>query len=68
MNGMRDWVSFAEIKKRITLEQVLRSYEVDWLRHSGIDQYRGRCPIHHGQAVRSGKPLCGCKDGVITPA
>ena len=46
---MREWVSFAEIKRRITLEQVLRSYEVTWLRRSGVDQYRGRCPIHQGQ-------------------
>jgi len=46
---MREWVDFAEIKRRITLEQVLRSYEVTWLRHSGVDQYRGRCPIHQGE-------------------
>lgn len=46
---MRAWVSFAEIKKRITLEQGLRSYQVNWLRRSGVDQYRGRCPIHRGQ-------------------
>jgi DNA primase len=46
---MREWVSFVEIKRRITLEQVLRSYEVTWLRRSGVDQYRGRCPIHRGQ-------------------
>jgi hypothetical protein len=29
---VRDWVSFAEIKSRVTLAQVLRSYQVDWLR------------------------------------
>lgn len=46
---MRRWVSFAEIKRRVTLAQVLRSYQVDWLRRSGLDQYRGRCPIHQGQ-------------------
>jgi DNA primase len=46
---MREWVSFAEIKQRVTLEQVLRSYQVNWLRRSGVDQYRGRCPIHRGQ-------------------
>jgi len=46
---VRDWVSFAEIKSRITLAQVLRSYQVDWLRRSGLGQYRGRCPIHRGQ-------------------
>jgi len=46
---MSDWVSFAEIKSRVTLAQVLRSYQVDWLRGSGLGQYRGRCPIHRGQ-------------------
>ena len=46
---MREWVDFAEIKRRIPLERVLRSYGVDWLRRSGVDQYRGRCPIHRGQ-------------------
>jgi len=46
---VRDWVSFAEIKSRVTLAQVLRSYQVDWLRGSGRGQYRGRCPIHRGQ-------------------
>jgi DNA primase len=46
---MREWVSFAEIKRRIPLQQVLRGYGVNWLRRSGVDQYRGRCPIHRGQ-------------------
>jgi DNA primase len=46
---MGEWVSFAEIKRQVTLEQVLRCYEVNWLRRSGVDQYRGRCPIHRGQ-------------------
>lgn len=46
---MREWVSFAEIKRRVTLEQMLRCYGVNWLRRSGVDQYRGRCPIHGGQ-------------------
>jgi DNA primase len=43
------WVSFAEVKRRVRLHQVLQSYGVDWLRRSGSDQYRGRCPIHRGQ-------------------
>lgn len=46
---MSGWVSFAEIQERVSLEQVLRSYRVDWLRPSGPDQYRGRCPIHGGE-------------------
>jgi len=46
---MSAWVSFAEIKRRVPLAQVLRRYQVEGLRRSGIDQYRGRCPIHRGQ-------------------
>ncbi len=46
---MGEWVSFGEIKRRITLDQVLRSYQVAGLRRSGVDQYRGRCPIHGGE-------------------
>lgn len=53
MNGVSDWVSFSEIKKRATLEQMLRFYEVDWLRGSGVHQYRGRCPIHQGQGTEA---------------
>jgi hypothetical protein len=50
---MHEWVSFSEIKNRVTLERVLRSYRVDWLRRSGLQQYRGRCPIHQGQGVEA---------------
>jgi DNA primase len=50
---MNDWVSFSEIKNRVTLERVLRSYRVDWLRRSGPRQYRGRCPIHRGQGAEA---------------
>jgi DNA primase len=50
---MSDWVSFAEIKRRIALEQVLHRYQVDWLRRSGPHQYRGRCPIHQGQGTEA---------------
>ena len=49
LSGMGEWVSFREIKRRITLEQVLRAYAVTWLRRSGVNQYRGRCPIHRGE-------------------
>ena len=46
---MANWVSFAEVKSRVTLEQVLRAYQVKGLRRSGRHQYRGRCPIHQGE-------------------
>jgi len=50
---MSDWVSFAEIKSRVRLEEVLRSYGVDWLRRSGSQQYRGSCPIHLGEGTEA---------------
>lgn len=50
---MSEWVSFAEVKRRMGLEQALRSYRIDWLRRSGRQQYRGRCPIHGGQGIEA---------------
>jgi len=50
---MNDWVSFSEIKSRVALEQVLRRYQIDWLRRSGLHQYRGRCPIHQGEGTEA---------------
>jgi DNA primase len=44
---MINWLDFKSIKRSVTLESVLRHYQVK-LRRSGIGQYRGRCPIHHG--------------------
>ena len=35
LSGMRDWVSFAEIKSQVKLAEVMHSYGVDWLRRSG---------------------------------
>ena len=46
---MASWVSFAEVKSRVTLEQVLMAYQVGGLRRSGPYPYRGRCPIHQGE-------------------
>jgi DNA primase len=46
---MANWVNFAEIKAQTKLAGVLRRYGVDWLRGSGPQQYRGRCPIHRGE-------------------
>src|SRR6266542_2570608 len=50
---MSDWVSFADIKRQVPLEEVLRSYGVDWLQRSGPQQYRGRCPIHRGEGTEA---------------
>ena len=50
---MPGWVSFSEIKRQVSLDQVLRHYQVDWLRRSGLDQYRGHCPIHRGQGTEA---------------
>ncbi len=40
-------LDFKSIKRGVTLESVLRHYQVK-LRRSGKDQYRGCCPIHRG--------------------
>lgn len=40
-------LDFQSIKRRVTMESVLRHYGVE-LRLSGKDQYRGCCPIHGG--------------------
>src|ERR1043166_7445654 len=45
---MQNWVDFADIKRSVTLAPLLRQYRVQ-LRRSGIDQYRGCCPIHGGE-------------------
>src|SRR5688500_5999695 len=50
---MSEWVSFSRIKSQVRLEQVLRSYRVDWLRRSGPQHYRGRCPIHQGEGAEA---------------
>jgi len=44
------WVSFAEIKSRVGLEQVLRAYQVEGLRRSGGDQYRAAVRFTRGGA------------------
>jgi len=45
---MDNWVDFAALKQSVALAPLLRYYGVR-LRRSGRDQYRGLCPIHHGQ-------------------
>lgn len=44
---MITWLDFKSIKRAVRLGSVLRHYRVE-LRPSGKDQYRGCCPIHHG--------------------
>lgn len=45
---MQTWVDFTEIKRSVALAPLLRQYQVK-LRRSGVDQYRGCCPIHSGE-------------------
>jgi DNA primase len=45
---MQTWIDYATIKQNVGLAGVLRRYHVS-LRRSGRDQYRGLCPIHHGE-------------------
>lgn len=42
------WVDFKDIKARVSIEQVLAHYGIDWLKKKG-DELRGRCPIHKGE-------------------
>jgi DNA primase len=42
-------VSFAAIKQGVTLEAVLRRYQIDDLKRGPSGRYRGRCPIHQGE-------------------
>jgi DNA primase len=42
-------VNFAAIKQAVTLEAVLRHYQVDDLQGGRSGRYRGRCPIHQGE-------------------
>jgi DNA primase len=45
---MRGWVDFGAVKQAVSLEAVLRHYQVPGLRKRG-PQLTGRCPIHRGQ-------------------
>ena len=45
---MRGWVDFGAVKQAVSLEAVLRHYQVPGLRQRGY-QLVGRCPIHRGQ-------------------
>jgi DNA primase len=45
---MQTQVDFAAIKRSVELAPLLRRYQVK-LRRSGVDQYRGCCPIHGGE-------------------
>ncbi|MGA3239962.1 MAG: CHC2 zinc finger domain-containing protein [Bryobacteraceae bacterium] len=45
---MRGWVDFGVVKQAVSLEAVLRHYQVPGLRKCG-HQLVGRCPIHRGR-------------------
>lgn len=45
---MNEWVDFRAVKEAVSLEAVLRHYQVAGLRRHG-SQLQGRCPIHRGQ-------------------
>ena len=48
----REFVNFQVIKERVSLQNILVHYSIDWLRPSG-DELIGRCPIHQGKGTRS---------------
>lgn len=45
---MTEWVDFRVVKQTVSLESVLRLYQVPGLRRRR-DQLEGRCPIHRGE-------------------
>lgn len=45
---MREWVDFRVVKQTVSLEAVLRLYQVPGRRRRR-DQLEGRCPIHRGE-------------------
>ena len=49
---MRGWVDFSAVKQAVSLETVLRHYQVPGLRKRG-QQLVGRCPIHRGRRADS---------------
>jgi len=46
-----EWVDFRAVKAAVSLAEVLRAYQVDWLRGRRPGQLYGRCPIHGGGRV-----------------
>jgi len=55
---MKGWADFRAVKQAVSLEMVLRHYEVLGLRRRR-DQLAGRCPIHHGQREDSFRASLG---------
>ena len=45
---MKDWVTFGAVKEAVSLEAVLRHYQVPGLRRHR-NQLEGCCPIHRGK-------------------
>jgi DNA primase len=50
--GVKGWVDFRAVKQAVSLEAVLRRYQVPGLRRQG-DQLQGCCPIHRGRCADS---------------
>jgi DNA primase len=46
------WVNFQKVKQAVSMETVLRHYQITGLRQRG-DQVQGRCPIHGGERTDS---------------
>ena len=50
---MSHWVNFAEIRARVSLEDVIyRYYKIDTLKRTG-SKLTGPCPVHGGDAPRA---------------
>ncbi len=49
MNQSKQWIDFAELRKELKFEQVLRHYNIGLSRKGETDQYIGQCPLpNHG--------------------
>ena len=51
-SAMKDWVAFGAVKEEVSLEMVLRHYQVPGLRRHRR-QLEGCCPIHRGKRADS---------------
>ena len=48
ITGSGRWADFSAVKRTVSLEAVLRHYQIPDLHHRR-DPLQGRCPIHHGR-------------------
>src|SRR5262245_9972506 len=45
---MGEWVDYAEIKRVVSMRDIIAHYKIDNLKRKGKDKLVGPCPIHKG--------------------